>query len=62
MVKISANRMVLNRIAVCRTFVQVDTQRLRGKLMRKLEELHDPCSQRSAGLDKLASLIRICGS
>ena len=41
MVKISANRTVLNRIAVCRTFVQVDTQRLRGKLMRKLEELHD---------------------
>ena len=39
LVKISANRMVLNRIAVCRTFVQVDMQRLRGKLMRKLEEL-----------------------
>jgi hypothetical protein len=39
MVKISANRMALNRIIYCRRILEVDTQRLRGRLLERLEQL-----------------------
>ena len=41
MVKISRNRMALNRLASCRAVLHVDTQKVRSKLLHKLENLYD---------------------
>ena len=41
LVKISRNRFALRRIHQCRTIVKIDTQQLRGKLLKSLNELYD---------------------
>ena len=41
MVEISLNRMSLNRLASCRAVLHVDTQKVRSKLLHKLEDLYD---------------------
>ena len=49
MVKISRNSMVIRRIAKLKKDVNIDTQRLRGKALKSLEELFNLATKMAKG-------------
>jgi hypothetical protein len=51
--RVTMKRMVCNRLQKCRRILQIDTQQIRFKLIKKLEEMFD-CAHalsRNTGLD-----------
>ena len=53
MVKISRNSMVIRRIAKLKKDVNIDTQRLRGKALKSLEELFNLATKMAKGQVKV---------